>query len=234
MKAYSRGIVIVGSLLLLQIAGCKSTNPLEAVRLNRQAQVYYNSGHIEPAMTLLLESVDFDYENPATHYWLGQCYEHKNNMEKAIFEYEVAVRFTPSMELAHLALISALHRQGRIDESIQATKIFCKNKFGLACDIMTTAKNFADNGMDHQAVLVYKRAQEVEPDNPIPSIVLADYFKAKGQKNMEISSLTEAFMIDPYYPGLTYRLGQLGQRVTMPQPKLIKPPPRILYDLSEM
>ena len=91
-----------------------------------------------------------------------------------------------------------------------------------------------DKGMDHQAVLVYKRAQEVEPDNPIPSIVLADFFKAKGQKNMEISSLKEAFIIDPYYPGLTRRLGELGLRVKMPEPKLIKPPPRIQYDLSEM
>ena len=234
MKSLSRGIVLIGSLLLLQVVGCKSTNPLEAVRLNRQAQVYYNSGHIDPAMTLLLESVDFDYENPATHYWLGQCYEHKNNMEKAIFEYEIAVRFTPTMELAHLALISALHRQGRIDESVQATKVFCKSKYGLASNIMGIAKDFADKGMDNQAVLIYKRAQEVEPDNPVPSIILADFYHAKGQKNMEISSLTEAFMIDPYYPGLTRRLGTLGQRVKVPEPKLIKPPPRIQYDLSEM
>jgi len=234
MKSNSHGILIVGFLVLMCVAGCKSTNPLEAVRLNRQAQVYYNAGHIDPAMTLLLESVDYDYENPASHYWLGQCYEQKNNADKAIFEYEVAVRFSPSMELAQLALINVLHRQGRIDESVQATKVFCKNKYGLACDIMTIAKGFADKGMDHQAIQVYKRAQEIEPDNAVPSIALADFYKAKGQSKLEISSLTEAFMIDPYYPGLAHRLGTLGQRVKVPEPKLIKPPSRIQYDLSEM
>ena len=138
------------------------------------------------------------------------------------------------MELAQLALINVLHRQGRIDESVQATKIFCKNKYGLACDIMTIAKGFADKGMDHQAIQVYKRAQEIEPDNAVPSIALADFYKAKGQSKLEISSLTEAFMIDPYYPRLAHRLGTLGQRVKVPEPKLIKPPPRIQYDLSEM
>jgi len=234
MKSYHRGIGWVGFLAFICVTGCKSTNPLEAVRLNRQAQVYYQAGHIDQAMDLLQESLNRDYENPASHYWLGQCYEQKNNPEKAIFEYEVAVRFTPSMELAQLALIRVLHHQGRIDESIQATKVFCKNKYGLASNIMGLAKDFADNGMDHQAVLIYKRAQEVEPDNPIPSIILADFYHAKGQKNLEISSLTEAFMIDPYYPGLTRRLGTLGQRVKVPEPKLIKPPPRIQYDLSDM
>lgn len=232
MKSYRYGIVSIGVLILVCVTGCQSTNPLEAVRLNRQAQIYYQGGYIDQAMPLLQKSVDYDYENPASHYWLGQCYEQKNKLDKAIFEYEVAIRFAPSMELAQLALISALHRQGRIDESVQACKVFCKNKYGLACDILTIAKDFADKGMDHQAVLLYKRAQEVEPDNAVPSIALADFYKAKGQSKMEVSSLTEALMINPYYPGLARRLGELGQRVKIPEPKLIKPPPRIQYDLS--
>ena len=160
MKSYRHSVVIVGFLVLMCVAGCKSTNPLEAVRLNRQAQVFYHAGNIDQAMELLQQSLNHDFENPASHYWLGQCYEQKNNAEKAIFEYEVAVRFTPSMELAQLALINVLHRQGRIDESIQATKVFCKSKYGLACNILTIAKGFADKGMDNQAILIYKRAQE--------------------------------------------------------------------------
>ena len=88
--------------------------------------------------------------------------------------------------------------------------------------------------MDHQAIQVYKRAQEIEPDNAVPSIALADFYKAKGQSKLEISSLTEAFMINPYYPGLAYRLGTLDRRVKVPEPPLIKPLPRIEYDLSDI
>ena len=231
MKTYRHGIVIVGFLVLMCVTGCKSTNPLEAVRLNQQAQIYYREGYIDQAMSLLQKSVEYDYENSSSHYWLGQCYEQKNNAVKAIFEYEVAVRFSPSMELAQMALISALYRQDRIDESVQAAKVFCKNRYGLACDIINIAKDFAEKGMDHQAVLLYKRAQEVEPDNAVPSIALADFYKAKGQSKMEVSSLTEAFMIDPYYPDLAYRLGVLGQRVDIPEQPLIEPLPRYMYDM---
>jgi tetratricopeptide (TPR) repeat protein len=231
MKSYRFGIVIVGFLVLMCVTGCKSTNPLEAVRLNRQAQVYYREGFIDQATTLLQQSVDHDYENPASHYWLGQCYEQKNNAEKAIFEYEIAVRFSPSMELAQLALISALHRQGRIDESVQATKVFCKNKYGLACDIITIADDFAAKGMDNQAVLVFNRAQEVEPDNAAPSVALADFYKSKGQIEMEKNIVTKAVVIDPGYPNLMRRAGELGLRVDVPEPPLIKPPPRYMYDL---
>ena len=99
---------------------------------------------------------------------------------------------------------------------------------------MTIAKGFTEKGMDHQAIQVYKRAQELEPDNAVPSVALADFYKAKGQSKLEISSLTEAFMINPYFPGLAYRLGTLGLRVEVPDPQLIKPLPRYQYDLSEM
>lgn len=234
MNAYRSAFVIIGSLALIGVTGCKSTNPLRAVQLNRQAQLYYQEGYIDQAMTLLQNSIDHDYENSASHYWLGRCYEQKNNLDKAVFEYELAVRFSPTMELAQLALIHSLHRQGRIEESIQATRVFCNSKFGLACDIIAIADQFAEKGMDPQAILAYKRAQEVEPDNPVPSIALADFYKDRGLKEMEISSLREAFIIDPYYPGLGYRLGTLDHRVKVPEPKLIKPPPTILYDLSEL
>lgn len=234
MKSYRYSIVIVGFLALMSVTGCKSTNPLEAVRLNRQAQVYYREGYFDQAMTLLQKSVDYDYENPASHYWLGQCYEQKNNITKAIFEYEMAVRFSPTMELAQMALVTALHRQGRIEESIQAAKVFCKSKFGLACDIIAIAKQFAEKGMDQQAILAYERAQEVEPNNAVPSVALADFYLDKGQSKLEISSLTKAFTIDPHYPGLARRLGERGYRVKIPETKLTKPPSRMDYELSEM
>ncbi|MBN1846065.1 MAG: tetratricopeptide repeat protein [Sedimentisphaerales bacterium] len=232
---YPRLIGLAGLAALLgAAAGCQSTNPLEAVRLNRQAQVYFEHGDYDQAMQLLASSLDADYENCASHYWLGRCHEIKNDPDKAVYEYRLAVRFDPALDVAQRSLIQILHRTGQIDPSVQAARVYLRNKTTLASEFIRMAEEFSAEGMDPQAVLAYQRAQQVEPRNPIPSIALADYYRAKGSKDREIDSLTNALMIDPLYPGLARRLGELGQRIDLPEPEGFKKTPPIQRDLTEM
>ena len=68
---------------------------------------------------------------------------------------------------------------------------------------MRLAEVFLAEGMDRQGVLVYLRAQKVEPNNPQPSLALARYYFRHGHEPEGVGALTAAFMINPHYPGLS-------------------------------
>lgn len=221
-------------LLLLVILPAMSGCTMKAVQLNQRAQLYYDHERYDEAEQFLVESLEIDYENSASHYLLGKIYALRGKTEKAIYEYSLAVRFSPTMELAQMAYINALYENGQVDQSAKAAETYLQYKDGLASDMVRQAENFAEMKMHPHAVLAYKRAQQLEPTNVEPTMQLAEYYRGRGQRAEEIASLTEALMINPYYPGLARRLGELGQKVELPEPELYESRPGVQRELSEI
>ncbi|MCP4710886.1 MAG: tetratricopeptide repeat protein, partial [Planctomycetes bacterium] len=137
-------VLLVGIGLFL--AGCNSAGSsvykLKATNLNQKGQVYFNYGQYNEAIVSYQESLDIDFENSATHYWLGRAYQETADPQKAIEEYRLAVRFTPSLEVSQVALITTLHDVGQLDESIIATKDFVKYRTGQANDMIRIGQHF--------------------------------------------------------------------------------------------
>ena len=208
--------------VLLITGGC--VNTLDAVRMNRQAQVYFNHNDYDNAEQLLQQSLDVDFENPASHYWLGRCYQVKGNQAKEIRQYRLAAQFAPSMELAQMALIMALHRTGQTEKSLQATEQFLAHKEAPATDFLRLAADFDAQDMPRHLVLASKAAANAEPHNPKPLLFLADYYFEKDDADQGLEYLVKAFKVDPVYPGLARRLGEHGLRVDIPQPTFFPPP----------
>ena len=198
MRAFISILVIVGLVTCLFLGGCNATYTLKAARLNQRGQIYFQYGEYDQALQALKESSDIDFENSATHYWLGRCYQVKADPQSAIEEYRLAVRFSPALEVAQVALITALHQVGRLDESIVATKSFMKYKTGRACDLVLLAQDFARQGMENQAIITFIRAQELEPTNALPSLALADYYLAKGEKEKEREIIIQCSFDDTF------------------------------------
>ena len=101
----------------------------------------------------------------------------------------------------------------------------------------TTSQDKSNKGPADWLSGIWKPIIKYTPaDIVIPYTLLPDTLDSwkKFKKNMEDKYLTDAFMINPYFPDLAYRMGLNGLRVKVPEPQLIKPPPRIEYDLSEM
>ncbi|MFC1783948.1 tetratricopeptide repeat protein, partial [Planctomycetota bacterium] len=211
------GVVLLAAGMFL--GGCSSTYTVKAAQLTREGRIYFQYQEYDQALKVLKESADIDFENSATHYWLGQTYQKKANPHSAIEEYRLAIRFSPALEVAQAALITTLHQVGNLDESIAATRSFLKYKAGRAGDLVLLGKNFAQNGLEHQATMTFQRAQELEPDNPVPSIALADFYLAQGDTEKERENIMVAVAIGPYYPGLARRAGQLGIKVEAPRPQ---------------
>lgn len=216
MKSFFRcGAVLVVVLAIFVAGGCR----FQAIRLNMKGQIYIKYEQFDKAEQALKQSFDFDFENSASHYWLGRCYELQNRHEKAVYEYGLAVRFTPGLDIAQMALIKRLHRNGKIEESAKATDRFLEHKDSPARFFISLAESFAQEQMDAQAILAYQKAQKNEPRNPRPSVALAEHYLAKQNEQKEVDALIRAFQIDPFYPGLAHRLGQRGYRIEIPEPE---------------
>lgn len=212
--------------------GCR----IEGVQLNQKAQYYMKHGRYDGAIGLLKKSLDVDYENSPSHYWLGRCYETKGEKGKALWEYELAVRFDPSMELAQMAYVKGLYRDGQKEKSVEAIKGFFKHKEAPSRYFVRLAEEFMAQQMEGHGIAAYQAAAKAEPGNPEPIIFLADYFFQKGDQDKGIDYLIRAFKLDPIYPGLAGRLGRLGLKVEIPQPKLFgqtKPFEQDFYDLGD-
>jgi len=125
----------------------------------------------------------------------------------------------PALDLAQVALIKAYHQTGRIDEALIATKKYFEHKDAPAREFIVIADDFARDGMQDQVLLAYKQAQILEPYNPVPAIAMADYYFKLGRTEPAVNSLSNAFKIDPYYPGLAKKLGQHGMKVSLTPPK---------------
>jgi type IV pilus assembly protein PilF len=215
----------------LLLAGCT----VSGVRLNQRAQVYMDHGQYDRAEKLLRKALDADHENPASHYWLGKTYEAMGNTEKAIYQYDLAIRFAPAMDAAQLALVEIYHKDRQEEQSLQTTNRYLRHKNDTADNIIIIARHFSDQGMDGQAVLAFKQAQEKEPYSEIPSLELAKYYRAKGQPDLEANALMRAAEINPTNADTARLLGTHGIRVSVPRPLTVpRPPTAVERDLRDL
>jgi len=231
METSLRNIGRAGVILALAVfTGCT----MDSVTLNRKAQVYIKHGQYAEAKTLLEKSVKIDYENSPSHYWLGQCNQALGYKENAVWEYGIAVRFDPTMELAQMAYIRGLHDLEQEDKSVEATEKFLTYKDAPTDYFMQLGKTFLDSNMPRQGVLAYLAAAKTSPGNAVPFITIADYFFEKGDNEKGAEYLTQGFKANPTHPGLAQRLGHMGLRVDIPQPKLFHKPSTLERDLVEI
>ncbi|MCK5270840.1 MAG: tetratricopeptide repeat protein [Sedimentisphaerales bacterium] len=207
---------------------------VEAVRLTQQAQIYCKYGEYDKARELLEKSIEADYENPASHYWMARCYDSLGDRAKALWEYELAVRFDPAMELAQMAYIKALYNNNQVAKSVDATVLFLKHKDAAARDFMRLAENFLEAGMEKHALHCYHAGARAEPNNAVPFLAVADYFFGKPDKDKGVEYLVKAFKVDPCYPGLARRLGEHNMRVSVPEPPLFPSRSKIEEELYEL
>ena len=84
----TRTVTILSLVLALVLVGCEST-PKAPGAANEEAAV-----EMSPKAQLL-EQIDRKYENPEAHYQLGKLSYAEGQLDKADFEYRVALGFNP-------------------------------------------------------------------------------------------------------------------------------------------
>ncbi len=218
------------TIVVICLTGCDTGletagSSFDAVNYNRRAQVYYNSGDISTAKEELRRSLDADYENPISHYYLGMCHEAESNLEKAIYEYSLAVRFAPSMEVAQMTLVETLEKDNQHEESLNALKNWLTPGGMELQEYMRIGGYFQKANMPDHAVLAWESAAKVHSHNVEPCIALADFYRGQNMSDKEVEWLKRAARVDPYYPGLSRRLGERSLKLNIPQPQQPVPTP---------
>ena len=218
MASLTRTITrIVLAVALILSTGCQA-HLIEAARLNRQAQRYIERNRHEDAQRLLRRSFTADFENPTSHYLMAQCYEHAGQVERALYEYRLAVRFCPACRDYQVALATALERNGLSNDADEALSLFLKHREARAQEFLDIAAGFRRLGMSRLQLLTLDHAIQTHPQDPQLLIALADHHFSSGNEGKGVDLLIQAFKIDPTYPGLSRRLGEHGIRVEIPQP----------------
>lgn len=218
---------LLAALLLtscLFLGGCI----VKAMKLNNQARAYYDHSHYTEAQDILHESLEVDYEYAKTHYLLGLVYEAQGDLDNALHEYDLAIRFDPMLHEAYEAKIEALHRSGRYEQMRETAQKLLRRHTGKSNEVILIARTFVSKGLEEPAVMSYQRAQQLDPFSPEATVELADYYLTLGRQEPALAALRRAFEIDPVYPGLSSRLGKFGYKVEVPVNERVKdaPPPR--------
>ncbi len=214
-KAFRIACSLILSLGLLVLSGCS-----ESVKLSNQGQALVKYGQFPQAQEKLTQSLNYDYENAEAHYWLGRCYHAEGKIEKAIYQYSLAVRFVPSKDVYQVTYIKSLYNNGQKNEAFEAAQTFLrltKKDPTYTQDKIVLAQHFAQSGMLDLAMMTCDYATVQDPGNASPVVAKADLYFKSGQKQVGVETLREAFRIDPYFPGLASRLGTHGLRVNIPQ-----------------
>ena len=208
------------------VSGCGMFSAVEATEFNQEAKVYINNNLYDEAIERLEKSLDIYFEHSSTHYWLAYCYEKKNNMSKALWEYELAVKYDPDMELAQKGYINALVNSGKLDEAIVAADNYFKRLNAPVREYIRIGKSYLDAGEEVFAARALEyafhnsrpAAENTELKKDVkPLVILADYFRKKGDFEKERQYLMMAFQEDPVYEGIARRLGELGIKVNIPR-----------------
>ncbi len=219
------------TLAILASQGCM----LDAVRLNRKAQIYIKHGQYDQATELLEKSLDVNFENSVSHYYLAKCYENKGDNETAMWEYELAVRFDPSYEPAQMAMIKGLYRAEKVEESLEATRLFLEHKDAMSSYFMRLENIFLEEQMERHAILAANIAIKAESANPLPFIAIAQYYYDNGNDKMGDDYLIKAFKVKPTWPGLARKLGRHGLKVEIPvRPAFLRSTSPAEKEISEL
>ncbi|MBN2065052.1 MAG: tetratricopeptide repeat protein [Sedimentisphaerales bacterium] len=221
-----KALVVIVLALTVFIAGCRS---MEAIELNQKAKIYIKHGQYEQAAEVLNQSLDKYASHASTHYWLGYCYEKMENLTKATWEYELAVKYDPTLEMAQIGYIRALVRSRQEEEAVKVADAYFRRLNVPTSEYIRIGQKYLEAEEEIFAAkcleYAFRNSGSTVPNSPIkkdvrPLMVLADYYAATKNQEKERQYLMMIFEEDPSYDNVARRLGELGIKVNIPQPVL--------------
>jgi len=142
------------------IDAAKAANPNDVDLLLSEANMYYQMGEKEKAISILEDAGDMDKSNPAVYNNIGLMYTEIENSEKAIESYKTALEIDPQYNEARVNMIAAMLGSEKeiIDEM---------NNLGMSKkDNVRYEELDAKRKELYKEVLPYlEKAMEVDPDN---------------------------------------------------------------------
>ena len=157
--------------------------------------------------SLWMDAVQKSPHKARPHNNLGNAYEKKGVLNKAITECKKALAIDPNYRDAHNNLGLAYNEKGMVNEAITE----CKKALAIDPNFREAYYNlgtvYAHKGQTDEAIAAYKRAIAINPNDAKTHYNLGNAYATKGQTDEAIAAYKRAIAINPNYAMANNNLG---------------------------
>jgi tetratricopeptide (TPR) repeat protein len=199
----SFGFVLLGGIAIAWISARRSAAlPIALVAVVAIAAAYgagtvIRNGTWHDDFTLWSDTVSKSPDSAYARNELGLGFEERNDLPRAIVEYEAAIRLSPDMARAWNNLGVALHRAGRRDLAAQKLRRAIEINPRYANAYVNLGNLAAESGRLDEAVAHYGEAVRLEPRSVVNRISLGNALDASGDHARALVEYRAALEADP-------------------------------------
>jgi Flp pilus assembly protein TadD len=205
-------------LALIFFFGCETT-PTAPSSESQEADIQLSQKE------LLLEQIDKKYENPEAHYQLGKLAYQEGRLDKADFEYRVALGFNPVHYRAQAGVVRVAVDQKQKERARITAELYISQTAVSAPASLRLGKAFENEGLGEYALSCFYQAAGLEPKNPEPYKCIGYHYLEKGDKVQAEENFRRSFELDPYQADIAAELGRMGVMVGLPRTNNTKSAP---------
>jgi tetratricopeptide (TPR) repeat protein len=165
----------------------------------------------------LLNQIERKYENPRAHYELGKLYHRDGLLDRAEWQYRVAIGFDPVLYPAQAAVVKVLKDMNNPEKSKMAAQMYTDQAAVSAEASMRLGRALQNEGLDDYALAAYQQAANLAPNSAVVFKQLGYYYMSKGDRVRAEENLRRSIQLDPYQPEVSGELGRMGVMVQIPR-----------------
>jgi len=203
-----RIVTVFALVLVFSLAGCGSS---EKSPTSDQVDVA-----AQTEKEKLIDQIDRRYENPEAHYKLGKIYYNEGSLDKADFEYRVAVGFDPVHYRAQAGIVRVAVAQKDAPRARNIAELYISQTAVSAENSLRLGKAFESENLSEYALSCYYQTIGLDPEMAEPYKLLGFHYLNAGDKVRAEENLRRSFELNPYQPDVSGELGRLGVIITTP------------------
>ncbi len=146
-------------------------------------------------------------DNPNACYNLGSALLEKDDVDKAIRQFQRALQMDPDYAETHNNLGDALLQQGKVDEAITQFQMALKIEPGLMQPYYNLGNALLQQGKVDEAVVQFQKALKINPSYADAQNNLGNALLQKGEVDEAIAHDQEALRINPDFADAHNNLG---------------------------
>lgn len=139
---------------------------------------------------------------------------------EAVYYFNQTVDIWPGHEGALAGRAEALRLKGTYERALSVARWADQQAGPAASKKLIEARQLARQGRVEEALVAYRQAVAMEPDNAEAHAELGRFYRQLGDRAQAANSLTQAYLLNPAEPGVARELIELGSPPpTTPSPE---------------
>ena len=165
----------------------------------------------------LLKSLDRKFNDPDSHFELGQLYHAERQWADAEWRYNRALNFDPVHWPAQAAMVKLYIDSGDPAKAKNYADIYMSKVSISADQSLELALAFQNARLDTYATACFQQALSLAPNSPEIHKKIGYYYLSRNDKVKAEEHFVLSYQFDNRQPDVAYELGRLGVEVRIPQ-----------------